>query len=219
MQETAEALPTAPVTREPITTPRPVPTAFVAGPDVKACVAADLNALAAEGVSATGGQNFIVVRIGNVSDVPCRFAGPPDAQLLDADDKAAFDIDNSAGITCSKDSGSLPCVLRESPLLLLPELPVPSVDQLHSYDAPQPLPGQALLIISWWGPGSHTCSGPAPFITAVRLNLPQDGGDIVAKLPPELFSKGGIEPCRAELFAFEGVPVLPKEPLPTGVPQ
>ncbi len=126
MYATEAAPPTAPITREPITTPRPVPTAFAAGPDVKACVAADLNALAAEGVSATGGQNFIVVRIGNVSDVPCRFAGPPDVQLLDADDKAVFDIDNSAGITCSKDSGSLPCVLREPSLLLLPKLPVPS---------------------------------------------------------------------------------------------
>ena len=66
--------------------------------------------------------------------------------------------------------------------------------------------GQAGLEMTWWvRDDTGTCSPPPPVATAVRLSLPEAGGDLTVDLTLEF--PGGIAPChRVGIFEFGGVP-------------
>jgi cell division septation protein DedD len=216
MQLTAEAYPTAPVRPGPIETPPALPTPRVAGPDVRPCQAKDLTAVADEGAAATGGEGFVVVTIGNESDTACRLAGPPGFQFVDSAGKVANNVERSEDSPACSSERDFPCVFSK-PLLMLPELPVPSPAQLKSEPIPTE-PGQAVLSIGVWTPGGHMCSGPATEISAIDLSLPEGGGKLRVELSPELFRYGTLDLCRVTLFDFNGVASGPETPTPSPTP-
>jgi hypothetical protein len=218
-QATAAALPTAPAVPFVPPTPAPLPTPFVAGPDVRSCEVADLTALAAEGSGATGGENFIIVELGNKSGSPCALAVPKRVVLLNTDGLPAFQLGSSSVSKCSADM-EFACV-SSRPLLLLPGLPARSPSEFES-DSKSVVPGQALLTIAWWASnyeGDPECQAKPSFITEIGLVLSSSGEDLDVKLSDDLFPEGGIEACRAALFSFNGVPDQPKAPVPSAPPR
>lgn len=201
-QAAAEKAPQAPAHPEITPAIVPTPTPFIAGPEVRPCNASDLNAAVIGSNAATGGQLLAGIGLGNKSTEPCRLSGPPNIQLIDPEGHV-IPLDTFQSSPCSTTVSS-PCIFPE-PLLMLANL-----GELKPHTA---VPGQAGLEITWWASDFNdptgTCSPPPPVATAVRLSLPEGGGELRVDLTPEF--PAGIRPChsRVGIFGFSGIPPKP----------
>ncbi len=201
-QAAAEAGPHAP--KHPEFTPIPTtpsPTPFVAGPDVRPCDAADLNAGVTGSNGLTGGQALAGIGLGNESAEPCRLSGPPGIELL-GPDGGVIPLDVFQSPPCS-DTTSRPCIFP-GPLLMLPNL-----GEVKPHSA---VPGQGWLEITWRGhDDTGTCSPQPRVATAVRLSLPEGRGELTVDLTSEFPATpqfpAGIAPCqKVGILEFGGVP-------------
>jgi Protein of unknown function (DUF4232) len=178
----------------PTATPFPTPPQpFLASPEVRHCGSSDLDASVT-----TGGQGFTMhetamIYLGNRSETPCRLNHLPDIQFLDSDGNLVPLGIQPATQYCSRRDGSF-CISTE-PLLMLPDLPV---------DNGTVRPGQAYAEIDWLD--TRACAPPPRVARAIRLWLPEGGGQITVDIPSNSFPDG-IAPCgNLEVLDYSGVP-------------
>jgi DNA-binding CsgD family transcriptional regulator/photosystem II stability/assembly factor-like uncharacterized protein len=155
----------------------------VSAPEIRPCLATDIDA-AMGGVGAlTGGQLVSGIDFRNKSNTPCKVRGLPQIELLDSEGGG---IPITVFSTC--DENYPPCGHPLQDVVLAPD-----TDKLELHAT---LPrGHAWVSLYWptYGTEGPPCSPPSVAMS-IRLRLPNGGGDLtVPTTSPE--SPNGIGPC------------------------